>query len=60
MSERTSATQWVVTACMGTAAIFGAVTFRDTYQAMSFVVLILTAISLIVRIRKDIREKDDE
>jgi hypothetical protein len=51
---------WALTGVTALAGLFGAVTFTDSYQAMSFLVLILTAISLIVRIRKDTRDRDDE
>jgi hypothetical protein len=49
---------WVLTGITAMAGLFGAVTLTDAYQALSFVVLILTAISLLIKINKQLRNKN--
>lgn len=53
MLERNSIVAWVWTGVMAVAGLFGAITFKDTYQGLSFVVLILTAIKLVIDIRRN-------
>ena len=48
---------WVLTLVTAIAGLFGTVTLVDSYQALSFLVLILTAISLVIKISKELRNK---
>lgn len=48
---------WVMRGVAAVAGLFGAVNFSDAYQAISFLVLILTAINLVVNINKQLRNK---
>lgn len=42
-----------IPALVGSASIWGTLTFSDVYQGMSFLVLLLTAVHLIVKIKKE-------
>lgn len=53
MLEKNSVFAWVWTGVLAVAGLFGAITLTDAYQGLSFVVLILTAIKLVIDIRRN-------
>jgi hypothetical protein len=54
----TSAWSWALTGATFVAGLFGTVTLDEAYKGLSFLVMLLTAISLMVKIHKQLRNKN--